>query len=395
MDKIKLGIWGDSVTPTGFARVLHSIVKFLPKKDYDIFWIGVNYFGDPHPYEGLRIYPASLRGSGDFYGFNRAKEIFNMERPDIIFILNDAWITTQCLSIIKEMYKPEDRPKIVTYVPVDAVDHNPEWYKNFDIVDKVVAYTEFGKEVINIAVPSLVVDVIPHGIDRAAFRKLEQPKKEIKKMLYPDRPDYYEDSFIVLNANRNQPRKRIDITMQSFALFAKDKPENVKLYLHMGLEDMHMSIIPLAVRYGIDKRLIITNYNKGVQTVPDEALNRIYNGTDVGINTGLGEGWGLPNMEHASIGAPQVVGAYSALKELYQDCGLLVPASGVHVIDKIMTTGYLVNPVDVSEKLNELYNNKELYETLSLKSIEKFSQSKYSWENISKIWDKVFKELRK
>jgi hypothetical protein len=36
MTKVKLGIWGDAVTPTGFARVLHSITRYLPKEDYDM-----------------------------------------------------------------------------------------------------------------------------------------------------------------------------------------------------------------------------------------------------------------------------------------------------------------------------------------------------------------------
>jgi D-inositol-3-phosphate glycosyltransferase len=50
----------------------------------------------------------------------------------------------------------------------------------------------------------------------------------------------------VLNANRNQPRKRIDITLRGFALFAVDKPETVQLYLHMGSEDMGWNALQLA-----------------------------------------------------------------------------------------------------------------------------------------------------
>lgn len=44
------------------------------------------------------------------------------------------------------------------------------------------------------------------------------------------------DSFLVLNANRNQKRKRIDITLKAFAALARDKPENVKLLLHTHRE---------------------------------------------------------------------------------------------------------------------------------------------------------------
>ena len=64
-----------------------------------------------------------------------------------------------------------------------------------------------------------------------------------KKALLPDTPDF-QDSFIVFNGNRNQPRKRIDITMKGFARFANGKPNNVKLYLHMGVEDAGCSRWP-------------------------------------------------------------------------------------------------------------------------------------------------------
>lgn len=395
MGKIKLLVWGDAVVPTGFSRVLHSILGNLPIEDYDISWIGVNYFGDPHPFHQFKIYPAGTGMGADPYGFSRAKKIMDLEKPDIVFLLNDAWVITKCLETIEASYKEKELPKIVTYIPVDAVNHDSDWYSNFDIVDKVVAYTEFGKYVIGQALHNKEIDIIPHGVDTNLFYKVDMDKEEIKKKLYPAREDYWKDSFIVLNASRNQPRKRLDLTMQGFALFSKDKPANVKLYMHCGVVDSHINVIKLAVRYGIDNRLIVTNHNPGVQTIPDANLNLIYNGTDVGINTSIGEGWCLPCMEHAITGAPQVVPAHSALLELYEDCGQVVPVSSSHVIDNILTTGYVVNPKLIADKLEELYVNKELYNTLSKKSVEKFSSKEYSWKEIGKTWDKVFKEVIK
>lgn len=393
MGKMKLLAWGDAVTPTGFSRVLHSILGNLPIEDYDVAWIGVNYFGDPHTYPQFRIYPAGGGNKGDPYGFNRAKSIFTLEKPDIIFLLNDAWVLNNCLAVIKDAYKGKDLPKIVTYIPVDAIDHDPDWYTNFDIVTEIVAYTKFGKYVIEKAVPERKAEVIFHGVDNSIFYKINDTKENIKKQLYPNREDYIKDSFIVLNASRNQPRKRLDLTMQAFSLFAKDKPETVKLYMHCGITDAHVHITKLASRYNIDRRLLITNYGTGVQTVPDKSLNLIYNATDVGLNTSIGEGWCLPCIEHAVTGAPQVVPGHSALLELYSDCGQIVPVSSLHVIDNIMTTGYVVNPQDVANKLEELYADRKLYKSLSKKSVSKFTSDAYSWKEIAKSWDKLFKGI--
>jgi glycosyltransferase involved in cell wall biosynthesis len=391
MKKLKLGIWGDAVTPTGFSRVLHSIVKYLPD-NYDIFWLGINYTGDPHPYKRAKIYPAiTYRNPGDVYGISRIEDIVNLEKPDVLFLLFDAWVLNGLLGRLKEIYKGKTLPKIVTYIPIDAMHHDPDWYVNFDIVSTIVAYTNFGKSVLQKVLPGRDIEIVPHGVDSTVFYKMEGTKQEIKRKLYKDKKDDFYDGFIVLNAGRNQPRKRLDITLQAFALFSRNKPNNVKLYMHCGVQDSHINISKLAVRYGISNRLILTNNQSGIQMVPDKHLNLIYNATDVGINTGLGEGWGLPNCEHTLTGAPQVVAGHSALFELYEDCGILVPVEDTHVIDGIMTTGYIVNPADVAEKLDEIYSDKDNYDSLSRKGIEKFSDDKYKWQNIALIWDEIFR----
>ncbi len=390
-NKIKVLFHGDAVAPTGFSRVLHSIAEHLPQDDYDISWVGVNYYGDPHDYP-YRIYPTGI--GGDVYGISRLPEIIDREKPDIIFILNDAWVQDGILKAIKEIYDKRKYvlPKIVTYTPVDAIDHDSDWYKEFNIVTKAVAYTQFGKDVIDKAVGNLNPIIIPHGIDTKYFYKINKSKTEIKKELYPNKEEFF-NSFVVLSANRNQPRKRLDITMSAFALFASDKPSNVKLYMHCGIRDSHIDIIKLAKRLGIDSRLIISGNINGIQRVTIEKLNTIYNATDVGINTSVGEGFSLTQIEHAITGAPQIVPDHSALSELYKDCGLLVPTKTDIVLDRIMTTGRIVLPEDVADRLEELYQNRLLYADLSKKSIEKFSSYEYSWEYVGKLFDKVFKEV--
>jgi glycosyltransferase involved in cell wall biosynthesis len=49
----------------------------------------------------------------------------------------------------------------------------------------------------------------------------------------------------------------------------------------------------------------------------DSDINNMYNACDVGINTCLGEGFGLCNFEHASLGAAQVVSAVGGLVDIF------------------------------------------------------------------------------
>jgi len=94
---------------------------------------------------------------------------------------------------------------------------------------------------------------------------------EIKQVT--DCSDLNEDDFIVFNGNRNQFRKRIDITISAFAKFAVGRPDT-KLYLHMGMKDMGWDVMPLfkreMARQGLDanNRIIMTTPQGGAPAVP-------------------------------------------------------------------------------------------------------------------------------
>lgn len=382
--KYKILLVGDIINPTGFSRVMHSILEYLPDM-YEIHILGVNYYGDPHDYP-YKIYPAQL--GGDAYGINRI-EGFAEGDLDLIFILNDSWIINNYLAKIKETFKKI--PYIVTYCPIDSTHQSVEFFSNYDIVTQPVVYTEFAKQEVMKAAPALFPKVIPHGVDTKYFHKIFKPKKEIKAILFPKRDDYI-NSFIVLNGNRNQPRKRLDISLEAFKLFSEDKPINVKYYHHAGMKDAGWEVARIARYMGIDNRLILTGpkLEMGNQKVPIEKLNIIYNATDVGVNCSMGEGWGLVSMEHAATGAPQVLGDHSAHTELWKDCGYLVPAEINHIFESTSTVAKVVRAEDVAKALEDLYRNQELYDSLSKRALDKFTSKEYSWEKISLDWHNLF-----
>ena len=156
--------------------------------------------------------------------------------------------------------------------------------------------------------------------------------------------------------------------------------------------DAGWNIAKLVNRLGIDTKFINTNNELGIQRVPTKFLNLIYNATDVGLNTGLGEGWGLPNVEHAITGAPQIVPDSSACRELFSDCGLLIPSTLDYVYEATLTVGKVVSPEDVAEQMEILYSNKDLYNILSVAAKNKFLDKKYTWEDISKQFIKAFND---
>lgn len=394
MDKEKLKVLfvSDLVVPTGFSTVAHNIIKNI-EDDFEFTGVGVNYRGDPHEYK-FPIFPATNGPSVNIYGIDRVCNILNASKVDLLFILNDAWVVSYYLDAIKKNVK--NKPKIVVYFPVDSKYHDSDWYKDFDIVNRAFTYTEFGKDVVKEAVPEMNVEIMPHGVDTSIFYKLPESKLELRKALFGQDivkqiPNLGE-MFIVLNANRNQPRKKLDITMHGFSLFAKNKPD-VRLYMHCGIRDSSVDITKQAKRYGIDNKLIVTGITQGIQRVPVDKLNVIYNACDVGINTTLGEGWGLTNVEHAVTGALQILPRNSACQELFSDCGLMMETVTDFTFDNSQTVGKLTTPQEVARCLDIAYNDKLLRNELAEKGMRKFTDVKYQWYTIAQDWGKIFQEV--
>lgn len=400
-----LGI-GDGVATTGFARVLHSNFRYL-KKYYDIHHLAVNYRGDPHE-ESWKIYPAHL--GGDLFGFGRLDELMKHINPDLVFILNDLWAHPMYM---QKLDKYAGKVKFVLYSPVDSKPMDYRWVSQLEKVDRLVLYTEFGKEAVEDAInvwrekdetaKPPRIDVVPHGVDTKIFHPLfeveqgmnwQDARKEAKRKLYPKTSDFI-DSFIVLNANRNQPRKRIDTTIKGFAMFAEGKPLNVKMYLHMGVEDMGWNVIHLCERYGIDDRLVISSNKKEIPGIPDDRLNLIYNSCDVGINTSVGEGWGLPSFEHAATGGAQIVPDHSVLPEIWEDNALFMETQLYLTNDQILTEGGIVTPDHLALHLEALYNDRDSLNEMSWKAYNWVNQPKFTWRRVAKQWHKLFQEVLK
>jgi D-inositol-3-phosphate glycosyltransferase len=391
-------LWiGDAVATTGFARVTHAICDRL-KDNYDISVLGINYYGDPHPFK-YDVYPAST--GGDLWGFNRVVNIIKKLKPDIIMILNDPWVIQNYLAQLIQN-KIKDIP-VVVYFPVDATEHDPDWYRDYkELVRATCVYTEFGKKVVldTERVFPENIHIVPHGVDTRVFYQfkdlldkkgnvLKTGTQIAREQLYPmkDKPEF-NAPFIILNANRNQPRKRIDITIRAFSVFAKDKPSNVKLYLHMGMRDAGVDVVKLAKRYGFEDRLVITALVNNIPGISDDRLNVIYNATEVGINTSMGEGWGLTNWEHATAGKIQIVPDHSACAELWKDKGILIPTIADFMYEGTNTVGRIPSLDGTVQAMQLVYEDwlkgGEMVKELGEAGRKMVTGNEYNWDVAAK-----------
>lgn len=370
---------GDVGAQTGFGRVAEELIPRLCD-DHEIHALAVNWYGDPSPMqEYCKMYPASA-GGPDPFGSHRIAEIAAAIKPDLVWITNDLW----CMPPLLQALKPvrESVPmKVYGYAPIDSYGIFPEFMASLDGLDGLGTYTQFGREELLKAGYGKEVDVIPHGVDRTKFFPMDREECRQGLGIAPD-------DFVVFNGNRNQPRKRIDITIKGFIRFAVNSPR-ARLWLHMGIKDQGWDIIPLFNRvardYGYDptNRLILTNANFSVNNcLSIESLNRAYNAADIGVNTCIAEGWGLVNFEHAATGVAQLVPDHTSLKEIFSD----VPR--IDCLESETDRGYgLERPVPSSESLAErldyYYQFPEALQATGKWCYEKACNPAYEWPTIA------------
>ena len=390
MTKPKLLWVGDIVAMTGFARVTENVLENL-KDRYEIHVLGCNWHGDATPLQQeYHMYPASNRFQQAPFGEDRIREIVEKVKPDIVFTINDSWIINEQWKRIKDL-RDNLKFKFVGYYPMDSY----EWYgglmDTLNEWDAAVCYTEFGAHETIRAGAKIPINVIPHGMTKNQF--YVKDKAECRKQL-----GLNDDDFIVFNGNRNQFRKRIDITVSAFAKFAIDRP-NAKLYLHMGMKDQGWDIMPLfhreMTRQGLDpnNRIIMTSPSPQPPNVPVDMLNTIYNAVDVGVNTCKGEGWGLVNFEHAACRVPQIVPDHTSCKEIFEDHGLLIRS--LHADVDVNFGRIMPCPDDnhLAELLAKVYEDRDLLKQIGNSCYERVTDECFDWSTIADNFHGVFEEV--
>ncbi len=391
MSKKTKVLWcGDIVAMTGFARVTENVIYRL-KDDFEIVVLGHNWWGDPcDQQKDFKIYPSSNRFQTAPFGEQRIREVVEKEKPDIVFTINDMWIINEQYRQIQDLHKAGNF-KFVGYAPMDSygwigclADTANDW-------DAIISYTEFGAHEFVKGGIRKPIAVIPHGVTPGQFYPMDKAECRKKLGLNPD-------DFIVFNGNRNQFRKRIDITIKAFAEFAVGRPD-AKLYLHMGMRDQGWDVMGLFARemnrVGLDAngRIIMTAQTDGPPNVSVDMLNTIYNACDVGVNTCKGEGWGLVNFEHAACGVPQVVPDHTSCKEIFEGYGELIRCDHVDVDTNYGREMPCPSSEHLVEILEQLHEVPEICDEIGKKCYERATDPQFAWDTVASQFGGIFEDV--
>lgn len=343
---------------TGYARIGHRITTYLATQGHTIDYFAFQQLEagtitdrSLHPNISLIDVERLKKVPEDTFGGTIIVDTLLKSRPDLVLVYNDMVVTSKLLHLVETQIPDSQKKKWKTVSYLDLVYD----YQDMDMITQVDKYTDhifvftqhWKDHLEHLGVSPDKISLFPHGMDTDIFTPVS-PKTARGRFGLAD------DAFVVLNTNRNSYRKGLDLTISAFLQFWKlvGCPGHVKLMLNChwipeGYDIIH-TVRKECLKQGLDESVVLNQQilrpgNNGLLT--DADLNALYNACDVGLNTCVGEGFGLCNVEHAGLGKPQIVSNVGGLSDIFGPLHDRNMTLGVATVDPVASLT-LVRAID-------------------------------------------------
>lgn len=373
-------LWvGDACCDSGFSRATHeTIARLLPH--YECAVLGINYRGWPHSYP-YRVYPArslGVRGGGDWLGISALSEVTQVERPDVIIVQNDPWHMARYLEALDAYAAGVPRIGIV------AIDgKNCAFGRSLNGFDHVVFWTNFAETQARDGEFAKNASVIPLGVDRSVY--YPGNPREAREAL--ELPEQLKDAFIFLNVNRNQPRKRFDLSIRYFKKFLDlTNSKDTYLYLHSApTGEAGVDIEQLGRYYGLQGRVIMSTPSPYCG-VSEARMADTYRAANVIVTTTQGEGFGLTTLEAMACRRSVILPLWSALEDLFGGVTYGVPCTSTAVTPGANVLGGIADEDEFVEAMARAYTNTWLREFTEKQCYDRACETRFDWNDIGQRW---------
>lgn len=446
---------------TGLAEncrlAFKDLVTQFPGK-YDIHQLGWFHI-NPTEEVPWPIYPTIMNKQpngavdidpNDKYGQRSFEGVLAQVKPDIVWSSGDLWCFDHMLGSPNR-----NNFRLALYYTIDGSPYygswlkpgeSSEWGQKLKKTDRLIVWSEFGREVLKESCPELKdkpIDVIYHPAELSRFKVLDRPAKiDLRKKIYNGQIN--PNAFILGWIGRNQFRKqnhrlwetlgyavnghyiecndcqRITIkelnwctqkvregdTYRYEAGYKYDhcwycKSTNIvpgaplkdlMLWQHTPVTDPGYNIQLHLTMYGINNNVIRTSMNGPSHGFSPQQMSDMMSSWDGMLYISGGEGFGIPAFECQASGLPIIYSNYSSHADFAKHGGLPVRCDfipefvfGIHRA--------MVDQGDCVKQILWAYRNRDKFAELGLKGRE--NAAKYATSNIGKQWDQLFTDMMK
>ena len=298
---------------------------------------------------GLRMNYTLGEHTVSVYGFNGPPEAFSevallplwkMLKPDLCILCADCW------RIAPEISK---QIPLVLWMPVHHKPENQTTLECCQAARSVCVYSAWGTAVLKDQ--GIQARHIPVPADPAAFRPGDRAGA---RRFFGIR----ENEYLVTMVGINHPTdaKGFAHALVAFEAFARKHP--ARLYLHTNVSG-GIDVFGIANALGISDRLITPDQAElSLNLYDEDFMARLYNASDLVLNTSRWEGYCMPLVEAQLCGVPVAAPIGHAAEELVID-GWTIP-SHPYWCEHTKTWGVECDPSVVCVSLERAHTERDL-----------------------------------
>lgn len=269
----------------------------------------------------------------------------------VIMTVNDlsrlSWLTRPRMGGRLQEFLTSKRFQVWGYIPIDhysvGMKLTGEMADTLLGFDRILAYTIFGKQVIERTLGVDGISWCPHGINGDVFK----PRDKAAGRAILGVP--MTDTLIGMVAT-NQMRKDWGT---AFGAFAKIKKPGMKFWCHTDVPIRYWNMYALAQDFGVQNSVVFT-YNGQFNS---EQLSYCYSACDVTILPSLSEGWGFPITESLACGVPVIHGDYGGGVEQIPERDWLVGSVATRLDGQWNCIWPVWSPDDWGDKIEHVLAN--------------------------------------
>jgi glycosyltransferase involved in cell wall biosynthesis len=302
-------------SPTGYGTQARAFFPLLKQAGWTVF-NQANYGlqGAPLNTANAVILPRGM----DDWGNDVLPMHYEQIKPDVVWLMCDIWVMQQ--EVLRQV-------AATAYSPVDHEPVPPAVLAGLAAARWQVAFSNHGEREMRKA--GLDPFYVPHAIDTEVFVPSDRQQARQKWSVDPD------TFFVsVVAANKGNPsRKSLDRIIKAWGMFLQAHPDTpALLYMHTMPFDWHAgyNLPDMMGIYGVPRTALRfpATYPFLMGQYTQQALNDLYNASDVMLLPSMGEGFGIPAVEAQASGCPVIVSDFSAQAEL-GEVGYKIPIDDV------------------------------------------------------------------
>jgi len=334
--KIGIDLTWQTDKPAGVETMVGEVLmELVSRKEVQLMVFVLR--GSTRVYKGISV--REVRS-----GWLRHVDLYLMIRKESLDVL---WQVGGWLPL----FFPHKLKTIQTVHDLISADH-PAWFPQTGFSARWSWYMRVGRSLRR----ATVIHAISHWTEKQIMRLFPDTRGKIiaayQGVSAPDQirteqiPKYIQTPFIVI-LGTIEPRKNIPLACEAFLLFAQEHPDPHLVFVGKRgwkAEESLMAIETLqkALPGRVHVEFYVTHAEKWA----------LLSGASAVLMVSHAEGFGRPLVEAMSVGTPVIASANSAMQEVVEDAGILVPPDDVQKTARAMWRA-LYHPT-LSDRLIEL-----------------------------------------